>query len=117
MTRSVPMDLGVALGVGLLVLSALSPGNARAQTTYVASPASASSGQAEIGEDLGRQPLSASPNDVDAQLLESDERARGLGSLAPETGLHEAWEGLVDRLRTDHGIELSLNYTLTDPGA
>ena len=66
--RSVPVFV-LAFGVGLLMLSALSTGNARAQATPVASPASASAGQAEIGEDLGRQSLSASPNDVDAQLL------------------------------------------------
>lgn len=78
------------------MLSALAADKALAQARAVET--SASAGLQETGDDLGRDPLSASPDDVDAQLLESDERARGLGRLAPETGLHEAWEGVVNRL-------------------
>ncbi len=55
--------------------------------------------------------LANSPDDVDAQLSESDERPDALFTIGPLEPVHREWERAVRRLRETIGLDLGLSYT------
>jgi porin len=52
-----------------------------------------------------------SPDNVDNQLNESDERVDSLFPIDPLQPLHRVWERVTRRLRQTIGLDLGLNYT------
>ena len=52
-----------------------------------------------------------SPDDIDNQLKESDERVDALFPIDPLEPLHRVWERVTRRLRETIGLDLGLNYT------
>jgi len=52
-----------------------------------------------------------SPDSVDNQLNESDERVDSLFPIDPLQPLHRVWERVTRRLRETIGLDLGLNYT------
>ncbi len=55
--------------------------------------------------------LDNSPDDVDNQLAESEERYDALFSVGPLEALHRQWEDAARRLEQGIGLQLGLNYT------
>jgi hypothetical protein len=52
-----------------------------------------------------------SPDDIDSQLRESDERADSLIPIEPLQPLHDQWVRITRELRDSIGLDLGLNYT------
>lgn len=55
--------------------------------------------------------LNNSPDDVDNQLADSDERYDSLVPVGPLEPLHIRWERIARQLAQEIGLELGLNYT------
>lgn len=55
--------------------------------------------------------LDNSPDDVDNQLAESEERYDALFSVGPLEPLHRQWEDVTRQLEASIGLKLGLNYT------
>ncbi len=72
---------------------------------------------AQPADGPARRQLGNVPDNVGAQLAESDRQVDSLFAVGPLTPLHRIWERASDNLRDSWGLDLGFNYTAVYQGA
>jgi hypothetical protein len=118
MDESKPIDrLLIATALGLVAVGFLcvpAGGQTRPPTTAQSDPAVTRDQPPSPGQQIGstqQRHLGNVPDDIGAQLLQSEERIDAIFRRGPLTPLHNFWNDATDHLRDSISLDLGLNYT------